>query len=119
MDALRANLVKNSCNLLAQSPVRNGKDAAVGGDAAAAAAAGSGAQVALEKLTWGEHEAFLERNGGGTDRTTDDDVNGGNRREGRGGFDFVVAADVICEKTMDTKRSRCSASWMAWLHTQL
>ncbi|CAM9435145.1 unnamed protein product [Ectocarpus sp. 13 AM-2016] len=99
MDALRANLVKNSCNLLAQSPARNGSNAAVGGgggDAAAvaAAAAGKGARVALEKLTWGEHEAFLERNGGGSDRTSD----GVNAGDHRGGFDFVVAADVIYEE---------------------
>ncbi|CAM9972697.1 unnamed protein product [Ectocarpus sp. 8 AP-2014] len=98
LDALRANLVKNSCNLLAQSPARNGSNAAVGGgDAAAAAAAESGARVALEKLTWGEHEAFLRRNGGGSDRTTDG-VNDEDHQEGRGGFDFVVAADVIYEE---------------------
>ncbi|CBN76104.1 conserved unknown protein [Ectocarpus siliculosus] len=103
MDALRANLVKNSCNLLAQSPARNGSNAAVGGRdataaaAAAAAAAESEARVALEKLTWGEHEAFLGRNGGGSDRTTDG-VNDGDHQEGRGGFDFVVAADVIYEE---------------------
>ncbi|CAN0278706.1 unnamed protein product, partial [Ectocarpus sp. 4 AP-2014] len=100
MDALRANLVKNSCNLLAQPPARNGSNAAVGrGGAAAvaAAAAGRGARVALEKLTWGDHEAFLERNGGGSDRATDG-VNDGDHQEGRGGFDFVIAADVIYEE---------------------
>ncbi|CAN0283352.1 unnamed protein product [Ectocarpus fasciculatus] len=97
MDALRTNLVRNSCNLLAQSPARNGNNAADGGDAASAAAAGSGAHVALEKLTWGEHGAFLERNGGGCDRTAAD-VNDRDDQEGRGGFDFVVAADVIYEE---------------------
>ena len=68
-----------------------------------------GAQVLLERLTWGEHADFLERNGGdggcggdGSAVVDGEGEGGGNDGVGGcggggGGFDFIVAADVICE----------------------
>ena len=80
-----------------------------------------GAKVLLERLTWGEHADFLKRNGGGGGGGGDSDGGGGGgddssavvdcergkggRHGGAGdcgggggaGFDFIVAADVICE----------------------
>ena len=47
-----------------------------------------GADVIIERLTWGDHTDFLERNADG---------GGGGGANGGGGFDFIVAADVICE----------------------
>lgn len=126
MDALRQNLEKNSCNVrmrqrslfvqekMQAAPVIGGNDGCDGGvpllcgkpDSADAEVAGddgvvapgeaSGAEVLLEKLTWGNHEEFLDRHGssGGGIAVCGD----GDREEGSGGgFDFVLAADVICE----------------------
>lgn len=105
-DVLRKNLEKNSCRLtLAAAESRRDvaedargslglrsahPDASEGCcDDGALPAAGGDAEVVLERLTWGDHKGFLERYGGGGG--ADD----GGREEV--GFDFVVAADVICE----------------------
>lgn len=100
MDALRKNVEKNSCNLPTISPVSDDDDGAdTTADATAAAVAvvdGGGANVILERLTWGEHAGFLERyRCGGSGAVNSENYDGG---EARGGFDFVVAADVICER---------------------
>lgn len=99
LDALRLNLEKNCCNLLPQtSPrpaARDGHDAAAA--AAAAAAGGGGARAALERLTWGEHADFLERYSGVGSGAEEDGSEGAARGRGSTGFDYIVAADVICE----------------------
>lgn len=74
-----------------------------------------GAEVLLERLTWGEHAEFLKRNGGGgggggsgggdgSSAVVDCEGEGGGHGGVSGcgggggpGFDFIVAADVICE----------------------
>lgn len=103
MEALRKNLEKNACNMVGGPPIFDeGKRTAAAAAANLAAplaedggweggrgggghgAGEGGAEVCLERLTWGEHEAFLGRYGG---------IDGGVG----GGFDFIVAADVICE----------------------
>ncbi len=99
MDALRRNLEKNSCNLLAAAPPGKDED---GASAAAPAAVvggggGDGARVALERLTWGEHSDFLDRYGGGSGAAQDSNGEGGGRAGA--GFDFIIAADVICKPT--------------------
>lgn len=105
LDALRLNLEKNSCNPLPPtSPARDGD----GADAAAAAAAatavaggGGGVRVALERLTWGEHADFLERYSVGSGAAEDGNGGAGGAGGGggrKGGFDYIVAADVICER---------------------
>lgn len=125
MDALRRNLEKNSCNnviredrgcedrsfsfggsnLLTDSRPAPGSATSdeVGGgvrgldDGTASSptrACATSADVSLERLTWGKHGDFLERYSGG-DGGGAGGVNEGGR--GVGGFDFIVAADVICE----------------------
>lgn len=95
MEALRKNLEKNSCSMVESSRVvdegrRTAAPLAENGGWENGRGGGGrgtgegGAEVCLERLTWGEHDAFLGRYGG---------VDGGIG----GGFDFIVAADVICE----------------------
>lgn len=78
MFALRENLERNHCDLGLKERLPPCK--------VADAPPLEQAQVQLEKLTWGEHSDFLEKHGGA-------DAPGGMGE----GFDFVVAADVICE----------------------
>lgn len=110
LDALRLNLEKNSCNLLppATSPTRDGDGLGDGLGATVAAAVGGaggassgGARVALERLTWGGHAGFLERYGVGSGGGAVEDSNGGaGGGRGKRGFDYIVAADVLCERVM-------------------
>lgn len=99
LDALRLNLEKNSCNLLppASPPLRGGDGHDTVAATAAVAGGGGGARVTLERLTWGEHEDFLERYAG---RGSAGDGSGGAGGGRGGGFDFIVAADVICERVI-------------------
>ncbi|CAN0383912.1 unnamed protein product [Pylaiella littoralis] len=104
MDALRKNLERNSCKMPTTLPTSDGDEGAGAAGAAATTAAaavavenGRGAKVVLERLTWGEHANFLERYGGGGSGA----VKVENKDEGgeeRGGFDFIVTADVIYEE---------------------
>lgn len=98
METLRKNLEKNSCNVVEGSrvfeagtrtaaaaadltaPLAEDRGWADGRSRGGHGAGEGGAEVCLERLTWGEHEAFL-----------------GRYRGVGGGFDFIVAADVICE----------------------
>eukprot|EP00752_Nemacystus_decipiens_P012745 g11286.t1 len=110
LDALRLNLEKNSCNLLAPAsllppppPPRDGEGHDATPTTAAAVSGGGGARVALERLTWGEHAAFLERYGGFGSGAAGDGGGGGGgggggEVRGSGGFDYIVAADVIYEE---------------------
>ena len=110
MDALRLNLENNSCILLPpmSPPSRDGHGAASAAVAAAVAGgdgdgggSSSGARVALERLTWGEHKEFLERYSGVGSRAAEDGSGGaGGAGSRRGGFDYIVAADVICERVI-------------------
>ncbi|CAM9523577.1 unnamed protein product [Scytosiphon promiscuus] len=102
MDALRKNLEKNSCNLVAASSPPTGDDGAscARGDGHSGGGGGGAARVVLEKLTWGDHAGFLERYGGGSSFSgaAVDDNDDRRRGTGREGFDFIVAADVIYEE---------------------
>ncbi|CAM9688345.1 unnamed protein product [Laminaria digitata] len=127
MEALRRNLEKNSCDLVEPRPRRRRRQqlsqeeekvhaVSESGDGGGG---GRGAKVLLERLTWGEHADFLERNGGAGDGGDDGGCGGGGGggdndsavvdgegQEGGyggvgctgGGFDFIVAADVIYEE---------------------
>lgn len=100
MDALRKNLEKNSCNLVAasSSPSSDGGAAGANDDDESTGGGVGGARVVLEKLTWGDHAGFLERYGGAGSGSAVADGNDGPRREAEAaGFDFIIAADVICE----------------------
>lgn len=77
MTTLRENLEKNKCHM---------SDDLHGYPDDADHALRNRAQVSLERLTWGNHAEFLGRHG---------DLRGACGTEG--GFDFVLAADVICE----------------------
>lgn len=120
MEALRQNLEKNSCKLagtpgvarIQQRNVRKqGPDevddrvhentSAVSGegesrvfDSVIQADASDEAEVFLERLTWGEHEGFLEsiRSGHGEGEEGGEETKSGDK-----GFDYIIAADVICE----------------------
>lgn len=85
MDALRRNLEKNSCFLEVPSGQHVGleDDSLPGERTSMHGDPSTGARVVLERLTWGEHEDFLERYG--------------DAARLRGGFDFIVAADVLCK----------------------
>lgn len=95
MEALRRNLEKNSCHL----EVPPGQHIGLEDDSLPAAGTSTrgdpstgddGVGVVLERLTWGKHEDFLERYGERGGDTAD-------AARLRGGFDFIVAADVLCK----------------------
>lgn len=100
MDALRDNLEKNACDVCnsisssASNKMRHQQQNKL--EATGISPDQQRADVLLERLTWGEHEEFLTRHGGVSDGAGD---SGGGVMEAAfgAGFDFIVAADVICE----------------------